>query len=162
MSLSIWPSATQTSLHVSDRNTHTHTHIYRRTHACTHSHSHKHMRMRHISPQLLCWIHPNMVGDISMATAGRRGADLCWMIYAGWSPERVCFLTFDSNYSLSIHSTVWICASCENTKDPEVVAWLLRRCNYTAWAARLQTYIHAVLLYRYSYQHFLTNDLAVF
>lgn len=56
----------------------THTYIDAPTHA--HSHSHKHMRMRHISTGLHCWIHPNMVGDISMATAGRRGADLSWMI----------------------------------------------------------------------------------
>lgn len=48
------------------------------THA--HSHSNKHMRMRRISTQLHCWIRPNMVGDISMATAGRRGADLSWVI----------------------------------------------------------------------------------
>lgn len=57
---------------------HRHTYIDAPTHS--HSHSHKHMRMRHISPQLLYWIHPNMVGDISMATAGRRGAGLYWMI----------------------------------------------------------------------------------
>lgn len=49
--------------------------------------THAHTRMRYISPQLLCWSHPNMVGDISMATAGRRGADLCGML----SRERLLF-----------------------------------------------------------------------
>lgn len=112
-----------------DSQTHTqNTHTYIDAPTQSHSHSHKHMRLRHISPQLLCWIHPNMVGDISMATAGRRGADSCGMI----SRETLLFdfliqtihFQFIQQY-MSLFSRVRESASYGNTDKPALVTrWL--------------------------------------
>lgn len=128
----------------------THTYIDAPTHA--HSHSHKHMRMRHISPRLLCWIHPNMVGDISMATAGRRGADLSWMI----SRESLLFDFWFKLFSISSFNSavissapVKISAASENTQNPASVTYRLPwKCNYNAWTVRLQI-LHALVLTYY-------------
>lgn len=110
--------------------------IHTYTDAPTHTHSHSHKRMRHISPQLLCWIHPNMVGDISMATAGRRGADLYGMI----SRESLLFDFWFKLFCFNSFSTIVVStALTENlplmkttTDNPTLVTyWLPWQCDYT-------------------------------
>lgn len=84
---------------------HTHIELHPRMHTAIHICA----CMRHISPAAMP--DSNMVGNISMATAGRRGADLCGMI----SRERVLFdfwfKQFSFNSFNTFYSTVRISAS---------------------------------------------------